>query len=291
MEEGVPALLGLFEQYKIQATFLFALGPQRPLQAILDGLRPVGGATLSGRAQRLWAWRVPLGRRGRSLMRRVADAGHEVGILGWDVGVWAARAPHADRRWTRLQLEAAQEEFQRVFGHRSEVHGAADWQVNPHLLNLEDELGFRYGLDTRGLSPYYPELLGAAPRCPQFPTTLPTSSELVGRGEVAEDNVHEHLFFASQKNLVAGHLFTAQAEVEGRWRLPLMEKLIVMWRDCQRAPVPARELVGRLDLGRLPRHRVGWGQVDGRAGYVAMQGQRLAEPARGTGRPGGGAAG
>jgi len=286
LRHGVPALLDLFAEYKVQATFLFALGPDRPLRLAMRQLHPArlararqngllsqirfrdlaGGLSLSG----------GLATRGAAdLMRRAADLGHEVGVLGWDTAGWLSRAARADRYWTGEQLEQALDAFERIMGRLPEVHGTPGWQVNPHLLALEESMGFLYACDTRGLVPYRPELSGVVSQCVQLPTTLPTLDELIGREGVTEENAHEHLFFASQRILVSGHVLTLRAEYEGRRWLGLMEKLIVIWKGSQRDLVPLKDLVARLDWDRLPRHRIGWAQVDGRAGYVAMQGERL----------------
>ena len=43
-------------------------------------------------------------------------------------------------------------------------------------------LGFRYASDTRGTHPFIPVVRAEIVGCPQFPTTLPTLDELIGRG-------------------------------------------------------------------------------------------------------------
>jgi hypothetical protein len=66
--------------------------------------------------------------------------------------------------------------------------------------------------------------------CPQIPTTLPTLDELIGCDGSDETNVHEVVFAASRTVLANGHVYTLHAELEGMQLLPVMERLLRLWR-------------------------------------------------------------
>ena len=284
--EGVPALMRLFDTYQVRATFLFSLGPDHTGRALRRAFRPgflseVRRTSALGRyglKTLLYGTLLPgpdIGRRGRAVMRSCAEAGHEVGIHGYDRVQWQDHAAYRDADWTQREMNKAAAAFEDVFGRKAEVHGAAGWQINPHALALEGRMGLHYASDTHGRSAFYPVLQGVRSPCPQIPTTLPTLDELIGCDGVTEDNVHQYVYAESQYIVPQGHVYTLSAELEGLRLLPVLERLLVMWRAASGGVQSLGEVYRSLDLDRLPHHQVGWGQVPGRCGYLAMQGQQI----------------
>ncbi len=284
--EGVPALLRLFDTYGVQASFLFSLGRDHSGRALGRMLRPDYRAQARRLASIRQAGLKPLfygtlfpgpdlARRGRAVMRDCAAAGHEVGIQGFDRVAWEGGAAFADEAWTARALERAVAAFEAVFGRRPAFHGASGWQINPQVLALEGRLGFDFASDTRGRSPFYPVLQGVRSACPQIPTSLPTLDELIGRDGVTEDNAHQYLYAESRYVAPQGHVYSAQADLEGLRLLPVLEKLLVMWRAPSGEVGCLGDVYRGLDLARLPHHQIGWGQVPGRPGYLAMQGRQV----------------
>lgn len=58
--------------------------------------------------------------------------------------------------------------------------------------------------------------------------------------------------------------------------LPLLERLLVMWRS-QDAVHPLGQLLEDIDRKTLRRHQVGWGTIPGRHGHVAKQSVEVSE--------------
>ena len=272
--EGVPNLLRLLDTYKIRASFFFAMGPDR------------SGRMRGGRAVQPWRDQLSLGsrlygtlllppnisRRAADVMRSVDAAGHETGLLAYDRLAWVTGAAFADAAWTESELRKAVESYEAVFGKRPRAFAAAAWQVNPHLFRLEQELGFDYASDVRGKSVFFPTLQGVESRCPQIPTTLPTLADLLKRGgEITPDNVHEYLYADSQYILPNGHVYALDAEMEGMAFLPLMEKLVVMWRGNGGGLTTLGSLYEEVDRLALSRHQVGWSQETSLDYHVATQ--------------------
>jgi peptidoglycan/xylan/chitin deacetylase (PgdA/CDA1 family) len=288
--EGVPALLRLFDRHQVRATFLFSLGPDHTGRALRRVLRPgflkkvrrTSVASHYGLKTLMYGVLLPgphIGRRAGALMRSVADAGHEVGIHCYDHVRWQDFVVQRDAAWTRREMQRAAEAFQAVFGRRARVHGAAGWQLNPHTLSLEEELGFRYASDVRGESAFLPVFDGVESGCPQIPTTLPTLDELIGRDGITRENVHEYVYSDSLRQLAGGHVYTLHAELEGMQLLPVMEKLLGLWRKHEAVLCSLEDYYGSLDTSVLPRHRIEWGEVAGRSGRLAVQGIRVEEGA------------
>ncbi|RLW67318.1 MAG: hypothetical protein B6D70_02300, partial [gamma proteobacterium symbiont of Stewartia floridana] len=130
--QGVPALLELFDQYQIKASFFFATGPDK-------------SGRLTNRSQQPWYSHLPLSSRlygllikppsiveeaGKRLLA-VAAAGHETGILCHDRGRWLKGLAHADEAWTRKELLKAVDSYTDLFGSRPNCMASAGWQTNP----------------------------------------------------------------------------------------------------------------------------------------------------------------
>jgi undecaprenyl phosphate-alpha-L-ara4FN deformylase len=279
--EGVPALIETLKGVGADATFLFSLGPDHTGRALRRALRPGFFSKVSrtsvlehyGLRTLLYGTLLPgpdIGRRGAATMRRVRDAGFEVGIHCYDHTYWQDFVTRRGESWTRRQMLLAVQRFRDVFGTDPLVHGAAGWQMNEAALALEQELGFRYASDTRGDAPFVPLLRGQRSRCPQLPTTLPTLDELIGVDGVGVGNVHETLL-ARTREPCPHHVFTLHAELEGMRLLPVLRRLLEGWRAQGYELVSMRTLFDGLEVAQLPGALVQPGTVPGRSGLLAVQ--------------------
>ncbi|MGP8114547.1 MAG: polysaccharide deacetylase family protein [Steroidobacteraceae bacterium] len=289
--EGVPALVDALKRAAADATFLFSLGPDHTGRA----LRRVFRRGFFGFAQKvsrtsvlehyglrtlLYGTLLPgpdIGRRAGDFMRRVRDAGYEVGVHCFDHTTWQDFVSRRDEAWTRDQMLRAVHRFREVFGVPPQVHGAAGWQMNEAALELEEEMGFIYASDTRGEAPFVPLLSPPPPlpqrrsACPQLPTTLPTLDELIGMDGITVDNVHLALLERT-RGPRSGHVFTLHAELEGMKLLPVFRRLIHGWHGQGYELVSMRTLFAGLNVASLPAGRVQSGSVPGRSGSLAVQG-------------------
>lgn len=272
--EGVPNLLRLFDEYQVQASFFFAMGPDRSGQLIgRRALQPwQSHLKFSSRFYGTLLLPPHISRRASEVMRSTAAAGHETGLLGYDRAAWVSKAAFADETWTQQQMTLAVEAYESVFAKRPQAFAAPGWQLNPHLLGLEQKLGFDYTSDVRGKTAFYPVLQGVESNCPQLPTTLPTLSDLMLRGGgVTAENAHEYLYSESQYILPNGHVYSLDAEMEGIRYLSLIEKLIVMWKGYDEGLTTLGKLSVKLDRTSLGRHQVGWSDEETKVFHVATQ--------------------
>jgi peptidoglycan/xylan/chitin deacetylase (PgdA/CDA1 family) len=259
---GVLNLIELFAQYDVNASFFFSV--------------EFGGSRgLVKRAASLFGKSVPPRMRLEEAMLAVVEAGHEIGLLGFEASSWRKQAAFADADWTRHQLALGMERFEQIVGHVPDRFAAPYWQPKAHLLGMEERRGFSFASDVRGRYPFYPQLHNIVSRCPQIPTTLPTLGEMLAWGEVTLANVHEYLYAESRHVLPHGHVYTADAAEEGIEHLPVMEKLIVMWKGQEGTLRSLGEVRAELDLEELPVHQVGWTQLPGRQEHVAAQSLRV----------------
>ena len=284
--EGVPNLVALLKKHGAGATFLWSLGPDHSGRAMRRAFRPgyaerVRRAGLVGHygARSLFHGTLlpgpDVGRRCADLMRSVRDEGFEVGVRAWDRVRWQDGVVAADAAWTRAEMTRACERFTDIFGTPPLAHAAAGWQSNVHALRLTQELGFDYCSDGRGTHPHLPVWNAELVRCPQLPTTLPTTDELVGRDGITEDNVAAHVLELTRVPAASARVFTLRAEVEGRRFAPVLDRLLTGWRAQGYTLVALREVLLRLQPLALPRCCVGPGTVPGRVGEVLLQGDEF----------------
>jgi undecaprenyl phosphate-alpha-L-ara4FN deformylase len=288
--EGVPRLADLLQRVRARATFYFSVGPDHTGRA----LRRVFRRGFLGKVRRTsvlehYGWKTLLygtllpgphiGKQAAAVMRSVRQAGFEVGLHSYDHVRWQDGVAGADESWTGTELEKGVAAFTSVFGHPPDSHAAAGWQLNPHVLALESQYRFRYASDTRGVTPFLPEMRGVMGQCAQLPTTLPTLDELIGvDGNTAEDAV-KAILAASASHAPMSHVFTLHAELEGQRLIGEFERLLTGWMAEGFELVAMRDLFQRLQVEHLRRHEIDLDEVAGRSGTLAIQGRSLAEAA------------
>lgn len=264
-ETGVPNLLRLFAEHNVKASFFFNTTEstsKSPLKRAWSRTKSLVARPARPQTQ--------LESISQALLSTI-EAGHEVGLCAHDCIEWEQKAAFANADWTRHQLALASETFEKIVGHAPRLFAATNCQINPHLIALEEKQGFLFASDTRGRYPFYPVLQNVHSRCPQIPVTLPTINEMLSQDDVTPGNVHEYLYAESRRVLPAGHVYMLRAELEGVEYLSVIEKLLVMWKGQEGSVRPLGDIYKELDLEKLPRHQVGWGEVPGVSRYMATQ--------------------
>ena len=278
---GVPRLLELLRRHEARATYLFSLGPDHTGRAIKRAFRPgfmkkVGRTSVVshyGVKTLLYGTLLPgpdIGKRCADVLRKVRDAGFEVGIHTWDHVEWQDGVAAADAPWTHQRMLRARDRFREVFADEPRVHGAAGWQMNVHAFRRTQSLGFRYASDTRGTHPFTPVIRGEIVSCPQLPTTLPTLDELIGVDGVTEGTVVNRLLDLTREP--RDHVYTLHAELEGMKLAPVFEKLLEGWKDQGYKLVSLGDMAAGLGPSALPLHAVVDAPIPGRSGTLATQG-------------------
>jgi len=280
--EGVPRLVELLQRHGADATFLFSLGPDHTGRAIKRVFRPGFFSKVSrtsvvshyGLKTLLYGTLLPgpdIGRKCAETMRRVRDAGFEVGIHCWDHVKWQDGVAAAGAEWTERQMRLAVDRFVEIFGEPPRVHGAAGWQMNGYALRLTEKLGFALASDCRGAFPFLPLIDGQTIRCPQLPTTLPTLDELIGRDGHDESDVAGLLLSMTEAPPATGHVYTLHAELEGMRLAPVFERLLAGWREQGYTLVSLSGLLRGVGAAALPPCAVRAGSVPGRSGTLLAQ--------------------
>jgi peptidoglycan/xylan/chitin deacetylase (PgdA/CDA1 family) len=264
--EALPRVLEALAQQRVLGTFLFSLGPDRSGRLLTGACREARAgrsrmdiARRHGLRSLSYGTLLPgpdIGRRCADMLRRVRDAGHEVGIHAWDRVGWLCGIESASAAWTAQQLDSACERFYLIFGIDPRTHGAPGCRTNAHALRLTQRLGFDYCSDTRGSHPYVPVHEAEIVACPQIPVTLPTLDELMATqadAEAARARLLALTASVPQDLRFAGHIWAMRVEDD---RLCALNELLPAWREQGLEPCPLQDIHRSLDLESLPRHAV-----------------------------------
>lgn len=279
---GVPALLDLFARFNVKATFLFSVGPDNTGRAIRrifrkGFLQKVGRTSVVshyGFATLMNGVLKPgphIGKRAAHIMRQAIDQGHETGIHCYDHVRWQDYVAGKDLEWTRREMQKAYDAYSDAVQSAPATIGAAGWQINRHVIALEEQMGFKYASDVRGREPFFPVMEDSRSNCVQLPSTLPTLDEIIGSDGIDSNNCWETIREKSREPLPHGHVYTLHAELEGMKLMPAMEKLLEHWQASGFEFVTLNQLYDSLDHATLPRHTIEWGEVSGRSGLLAVQ--------------------
>ena len=280
--EGVPRLVDLLRRTRADASFLFSLGPDHTGRALkrvfrrgfLSKVQRTSVVEHYGVRTLLYGVALPgpdIGVRAADVMRSVQAAGFETGIHCWDHVKWHDGVRTADDQWTALQWQRAADRYAAVFGQPARVAGAAGWQINEATVRLQAAAGIEYASDGRGPRPYRIAIDGRPVGPPQYPTTLPTLDEMLGRAGIDVNNVHEHLLALTRDaDGSLPQVYTLHAELEGQKLLPVFERLIAGWQ-AQGWRLVDLGAVHRAWQGReLPAQPLRWGEVPGRSGELVV---------------------
>ncbi|MBV8879281.1 MAG: polysaccharide deacetylase family protein [Planctomycetaceae bacterium] len=272
LRDGVPGVLEVLKRAKARATFYVTFGPDASGLALLKLLNPkfalkmfrTKAASTYGLATAFYGTLLPsplVGSGLPELVRRIRDEGHEVGVHGWDHRRWQDRLPKYDSARLKDEFARMIDTYKAILGAPPASFAAPAWLLTKDLFDLEQQAGLRFGSDTRGRAPFRPVFDGREGVVPQYPVTLPTLDECLGRQspeEFVEDSLREA---AKQPDYAC---FTAHAESEGMAYKGVLETFLA---KLQRPVGPLGELLP----GDLPRGTVVMGRVPGRPYDVCLQ--------------------
>lgn len=225
MKNGVPRLLDILDKFQVKATFFLAFGPDNSGKAIWQIFRQKGflKKMVKTKAPKLYGWRTvfsgtllparPVAAAFPELVRRIRDAGHEVGVHAWDHRHWQDHLHHMSHAAVRQQFSRACGAFERILGEKTVAVASPAWQVTPISLEVQDSLGLTYASDLRGGAPCIPRMQGYTATTLQIPTTTRCLEELLATG--IHDAAAWKNEFARDCQLQPHTVFPLHAEVEG----------------------------------------------------------------------------
>jgi undecaprenyl phosphate-alpha-L-ara4FN deformylase len=278
--DGVPRLLEILAERDIRATFFFTLGPDRSGVAARRFFTTPGffrkmwksrAASLYGFPTALYGTLLPapmIGERCAAEIRAVAAAGHETGVHAWDHVGWHDRLAKWPFEKIREHVSLAHGEYRRILGAPARASAAAGWTANARSLEAEREYALSYTSHTRGGPPFRPSAGGEAFVPVEVPTTLPTLDETLAWDELGNDDEAQRAYFRFAPRETEVH--TIHAEVEGRSKASLFERILDDWRRRGIGFVTLAELAREALSGSaaIPVREIEQTRLRGRGGTV-----------------------
>jgi hypothetical protein len=169
-----------------------------------------------------------------------------------------------------MELGMAGAVFEEICGHSAATTAAPGWTVSTDSLEVQDAMGLAYCSDGRGSCPFYPVMDGRRFRTLQIPTTLPTADEILGENGITPATIHDYYLTSLKPGL---NVLTIHAELEGgairASFVRLLEGLASAGIPCITLGEAARQVTD------APACRLFMGEIPGRAGNVAIQGEQV----------------
>jgi peptidoglycan/xylan/chitin deacetylase (PgdA/CDA1 family) len=280
--DGVPNLLADMAGFGVKGTFYFSMGPDNSGKAIrriftrpgfLKKMLRTKAPAAYGIKTMLYGTLLPapmIASCFPDLLRETEKAGHEVGIHCWDHVKWHDYLPSFPKGEAEMEMRKASELFEKILGHSATTTAAPGWSVSPDSLEVQDAMRLAYCSDGRGTHPFYPVMGGQRFQTLQLPTTLPTADEILGENGITPDNIHE---FYCNKLTDELNVLTIHAELEGNAIRPSFVRLLERFRSEGVRCITLGEAAA--GITSAPACLLFMGEIEGRAGKVAIQGNPL----------------
>ena len=282
MRKGVPRLLSLFKKHGIQTSFFVPMGKDHTGWTVKRAFTRKGFLKKAGRVGVISTYGIrtllhglllpgpEIAKNNASLLHRILDEGHELGIHGLDHVYWHDHIKGLDKRKTEEELQKACEVYQDLLEQKPRSFAAPGWMINAHALGYFEENGFVYTSNTRGTAPFLPEMGNGRFRILEIPTTLPTLDEVVG---VAGTDVGALSSFYLNALTDGINILTIHTELEGNRWTGLLEAFLIKTLE---SGFTYKKLIDvATEIGNsgeaVPVCKVVYGYVEGRAGEVSIQ--------------------
>lgn len=283
LRDGVPRLLDLLSGLGLKASFFISMGPDHSGRALKRLFRPgflrkqlkSGAAGAYGPVTMMYGLLLPgpnIALSAPGVINRCIDAGHEVGLHGWDHVFWHDYVRGLDREKVAMQLGQAYNLFAEITGFAPASFASPGWQVTGEALEIMEGLGLSHVSCTRGQSPFRPMVKGRALNLLELPTTMPSLDEALSLDGVDQDTAGA--FLADQVRPGELNVFTMHAEVEGRAMAPVFEDFCRRLLD-QGVDFPRLVDAANSAASDAPGEEVVWGPIAGRAYEVSWQASAL----------------
>ncbi|MBQ9575085.1 MAG: 4-deoxy-4-formamido-L-arabinose-phosphoundecaprenol deformylase [Synergistaceae bacterium] len=275
--EGLPKLLEILKAHDVKASIFFSMGPDNSGKALrrifrkgfITKMLRTKAPTAYGIKTLFYGTLLPapmITASNPDLIRRTVDEGHDCGIHSWDHVYWQDNLPKLSRETIRGLLDKAFDKFEEYAGFRPDSCAAPGWQVTPESLRVQDELGLTYCSDVRGYSPFVPEMNGITFKTPQIPSTLPTLDEVLGY--VKAEDVSTYYTGLLHEGL---NVHTIHTEMEGGMMSWTFNAFLDRCRNMGVKFLTLKEAVNEAKISGLSQCKIIMGEIQGRAGKVALQ--------------------
>lgn len=287
VREGVPRLIDIFGKAGVKATFFISMGPDNSGRAVrrvftkkgfLKKMLRTKAASVYGFPTILYGTLLPAPQMvsgNQPVIDRLKAGGFEIGIHGYDHVKWHDYVPSMTETQVAVELAKAVDLYKKAAGCDPRSFAAPGWSWSAAAQRLMDKNGILYTSNTRGAAPFFPVYGAERSDVLEMPTTLPTLDEVLGVkiSDLSALGVMYHELVLKQELAV----FTIHAELEGMvyadWFSGVLRRLLDEGVQVCDLMTCAQGLLK--DKSRIPFCPIEMGEIDGRAGTVALQGKSI----------------
>ena len=238
--DGVPALLKLFEEENIKASFFFSVGPDNMGRHLWRLLKPAFLIKmLRTKAASLYGWDIifkgtfwpgPLiGKSFGDIIRKSDAEGHEICLHTWDHHYWQAKLDSLSPKDIYSEIERGFSALEKIIGHPPAASAVPGWKCTEQVLLEKEKFPFRYNSDCRGNMIFEPLVQGKKLSAPQIPVNLPTYDEVLGKNGITNDNYNEYMLSLLKPGVM--NVLTIHAEAEGISCLDMFKEFVHKARE------------------------------------------------------------
>ena len=280
MREGVPSLIALFDRYGVKASFFVPMGKDHTGRTVKRVLRRgflkkagrVGVVDTYGIRTLLYGLLLPgpeIAGKNRSLLVRIKENGHEVGIHGLDHVFWHDNIRNLSQKRTIRELDRAVAVYRELLGEKPQAFAAPGWNISTFALEYLEKAGFFYTSNARGRFPFYPKLEERVFSLLEIPSTLPTLDEMVGVKGIEPAELARHFLSLLGNGL---EILTVHTELEGgKWSL-FLDMFVRGALDKGYSFSRLADIAEMVEKAKSPQTaKVMFGEIEGRAGQVCLQ--------------------
>ena len=278
--EGAPCLMDMLKKHgDIKASFFIAMGPDHSGRALKRLLKPgflrkqlkSKAAASYGIITMMYGVLLPgpiIVQQAPQLLGQLMQAGHEVGLHGWDHVYWHDKVRHLSLSLTRAELSQAMRLFKQITGFNAASFAAPGWQVTNNAWSIMAQMGITHTSCVRGTHPFRPLVEDKALPLVEIPTTMPSLDEALGR----HDNPNQAAdWLAEQIKPGELNVFTLHGEVEGRTFKNQFMRFLDKASDKKVEFITLRQAALQACRQTVPTGSFYWGSIDNRAGQLAIQ--------------------
>jgi undecaprenyl phosphate-alpha-L-ara4FN deformylase len=286
LKTGVPRMAAMLQHEGVTASFFVAMGPDNSGKAIRRIVTNRGFLTkmFRTRAVSMYGWRTilsgtllkarPVAMAFSDLMRDLTTRGFEVGVHGYDHVRWQDRIDEIGEQGIEQELQDAFEVYRAIFAAKPRAWAAPGWRANAVSVRVLERAGLLYHSDMRGSTPFRVQVDGQILATPELPTTLPTLDEVLGR-ERLPDAAAIARFYLARMDPELLNVHTVHAETEGMGQLEGFTALVRALKNAGAEFIRMDAAASRINPESLPVCRIVRGNLPGRSGWVAVQGDPI----------------
>lgn len=273
--DGVPALLKLFKEENIKASFFFSVGPDNMGRHLWRLLKPAFLIKmLRTKAASLYGWDIifkgtfwpgpQIGKAFADIIRQSDDEGHEACLHTWDHHYWQSKLDSLSPQAIYKEIERGFASLEKILGHPPVASAVPGWKCTERVLLEKEKFPFKYNSDCRGNLIFEPMVMGKKLSAPQVAQNLPTYDELLGKNGITNDNYNEYMLSLLKPGM---NVLTIHAEAEGISCLEMFREFVHKAREKNFDFVPLGTLLESMPKP-LPQASIKLEEIPGREGWV-----------------------